>query len=193
MATQYRKFPYVSATVSVGDVSIQFDLDGVATSVSKDTVVPANSRPLPVEVLGEVATTNAILDACVTSDKVQVDVVTIPSITIASMPDVTIASLPYLEIVDFLDSGLVDASSTAITTAGLTVVASLASNIKKIAIFEDIGEFMALTNGADAILAYLPLGGGEIDIVANAATALKLKSLTGSSITSGKIAMNFLG
>lgn len=177
MATQYRKFPYVASSVSVGAVEIQYNLDGSAITVSKDTVTPSNSTPLPVEVLGGVATTNAILDACVISDKVQVDV----------------NSTATLEIVDFLDSGLVDASSTAITTAGLQVVASLAATVKKIAIFEDIGEFMALTDGTDAILAYLPLGGGEIDIVIGSATAIKLKSLTGSSITSGKIAMNFLG
>lgn len=95
--------------------------------------------------------------------------------------------------VDFLDSGLVDAGSTAITTGGLTVVASLAADCKELEIIEDIGQFMALTDGADAILAYLPLGGGRVKLSVSSGTELKLASLTGSSITSGSIAINILG
>lgn len=41
-------YPAVSLTSS----PIQYNLDGVATTVSKDTVTPANSRPLPVELMG---------------------------------------------------------------------------------------------------------------------------------------------
>jgi hypothetical protein len=111
-----------------------------------------------------------------------VDIVTIPNIT-----------LNTLTPVDFLDSGLVDAASTAITTAGLQIVASLSANVKEIEIIEDIGEFMVLTDGSDVYKSYLPLGGGRVIISLTAGTALKLRSLTGASITSGKIAMNLLG
>lgn len=95
--------------------------------------------------------------------------------------------------VDFLDSGLVDSSSSNITTGGLTVVSSLAADVKEIEIQEDIGEYMALTDGTDAVLAYLPLGGGRIKVNISSGTELKLASLTGSSITLGSIAMNLLG
>jgi hypothetical protein len=43
-------FTYPSASISTGPV--QFNLNGSATIVSKDTVTPANSRPLPVEITG---------------------------------------------------------------------------------------------------------------------------------------------
>jgi len=96
------------------------------------------------------------------------------------------------EIVDFLDAGLFDASSTAIPVAGIQIVASLADDVTSLEIFEDIGEYLAITNGADAILAYLPLGGGNVTISIASGTELKLKSLTGSSITSGNFAINFI-
>lgn len=95
--------------------------------------------------------------------------------------------------IDFLDSGIVDSSSTNIPAAGLQVVASLAADVKEIEILEDIGEYMTLTDGADAVLAYLPLGGGRVKVSVAAATALKLASVSGSTISVGKIAINFLG
>lgn len=95
--------------------------------------------------------------------------------------------------VDFLDSGVVDSNSSNITTAGLTVVASLAANVSELEIVEDIGEFMALTDGSDTVLAYLPLGGGRVKVSISSGTALKLRSLTGSAISLGSIAINFLG
>lgn len=44
-------FLYPPNISSVSVPPIQFNLDSVATTVSKDTVTPANSKPLPVEVL----------------------------------------------------------------------------------------------------------------------------------------------
>jgi hypothetical protein len=52
---------------------------------------------------------------------------------------------------------------------------------------------MAITDGADAILAYLPLGGGRVKLSISSGTAIKLRSLTGSTISTGSIAINFLG
>jgi len=98
-----------------------------------------------------------------------------------------------LSPVDFLDSGTVDTSSSAIPTTGLQVVAALAQNCDEIEVVEDIGEFMALTDGSDNILSYLPLGGGRVKVSISTGTEIKIKSLTGSSITLGSIAINFLG
>jgi hypothetical protein len=94
---------------------------------------------------------------------------------------------------DFLDSGVVDASSTNIPAAGLSVVASLAANVTELEIIDDIGDYMTLTDGADVVLAYLPLGGGRVKVSISSGTALKLASVSGSTIVSGKIAINFLG
>ena len=113
------------------------------------------------------------------------------SVTLASDQVVQNASFSP---VDFLDSGLVDTSVTNITTGGgVQVVASLAADVKKIQIIEDIGEFMSLKTSGGSLIAYLPLGGGEVKVSIPSATVVHLVSETGSTINSGKIAINFLG
>jgi len=95
--------------------------------------------------------------------------------------------------IDFLDSGVLDSSSTNIPAAGVTVVASLAADCMELEIVDDIGEYMVITDGADAILAYLPLGGGRVKLSISSGTVIKLASRSGSTISSGSIAINFLG
>ena len=51
-----KTFLYPPQTSNVSVPPIQYELDGVATTVSKDTVTPANSKGLPVEVLNLPAT-----------------------------------------------------------------------------------------------------------------------------------------
>jgi hypothetical protein len=97
--------------------------------------------------------------------------------------------------VDFLDSGVVDSSTANIISTGTTgtvVVSSLAAACTEIEIQEDIGEFMSLRVGG-AIKAYLPLGGGRVKVSLAATSAVALFSETGTAISSGKIAINFLG
>ena len=95
--------------------------------------------------------------------------------------------------VDFLDAGVLDSSSTNIPTTGVQIVSSLAANVVKLEVVDDIGEYMALTDGSDTILTYLPLGGGVIEVQIPASTEIKLTSLTGATISVGKITINFLG
>lgn len=95
--------------------------------------------------------------------------------------------------VDFLDAGVLDSSSTNIPAAGVSVVASLAAIVTEIEIFDDIGEYMTITDGSDVVLAYLPLGGGRVKVGITAGTEIKLASVSGSTISLGKIAINFLG
>ena len=97
--------------------------------------------------------------------------------------------------VDFLDSGVVDSSTANIISTGTTgtvVVSTLAAACTEIEIQEDIGEFMSLRVGG-AVKAYLPLGGGRVKVTLAATDAVALFSETGSAISSGKIAINFLG
>ena len=94
--------------------------------------------------------------------------------------------------VDFLDSGLVDTSTAAIASTGTTVVSSLAAACTEIEIQEDIGEFMSLRVGG-TVKAYLPLGGGRVKVSLSTGNAVALFSETGTAISSGKIAINFLG
>ena len=107
--------------------------------------------------------------------------------------DTIISQTARLSPVDFLDSGVVDSSSSNIPAAGLTVVASLAAECHELEIIDDIGEYMTITDGSDTVLAYLPLGGGRVKLNIAASTAIKLASVSGSTISTGKIAINFLG
>ena len=94
--------------------------------------------------------------------------------------------------VDFLDSGLVDTSTANIASTGTTVVSSLAAACTEIEIQEDIGEFMSMRVGG-TVKAYLPLGGGRVKVSLAATDTVQLYSETGTAISSGKIAINFLG
>ena len=104
----------------------------------------------------------------------------------------TIGKLSAIAPVDFLDSGLVDTSTANIASTGTTVVSSLAAACTEIEIQEDIGEFMSLRVGG-TVKAFLPLGGGRVKVSLAATDAVQLFSETGTAISSGKIAINFLG
>ena len=112
--------------------------------------------------------------------------------TEAKQDDIISAISLEKSIIDFLDAGLLDSSSSNIPTTGVSVVASLASDCNSVEIFEDLGEYMTLRDGAGSVLAYLPLGGGKVTVSIPALTELKLFSEIGTTITSGKIAMNFI-
>lgn len=112
---------------------------------------------------------------------------------ITSLSNIETSTAASLSPVDFLDVGVLDSSSTNIPAAGVSVVASLASDCKELEIVDDIGEYMTLTDGSDNVLAYLPLGGGRVKVSIASGTAVKLASVSGATITAGNIAMNFLG
>jgi hypothetical protein len=155
---------------TVGGTEVQVDLVSIGTAATEATLASVNNK-LPTT-LGQQNSAGS-LSVVLASDQSKLNTA--------------------LSVVDFLDAGLLDASVTNIPTTGVTVVASLAANVKKIQIIEDIGEFMSLRNGAGTVLAYLPLGGGEVEVSIASGTELKLYSEKGSAIASSKIAMNLLG
>jgi len=104
----------------------------------------------------------------------------------------SIGKLTAIAPVDFLDSGLVNTSTANIAATGTTVVSSLAAACTEIEIQEDIGEFMSIRVGG-TVKAYLPLGGGRVKVSLAATDAVQLYSETGTAISNGKIAINFLG
>jgi len=104
----------------------------------------------------------------------------------------SIGKLTAIAPVDFLDSGLVNTSTANIASTGTTVVSSLAAACSEIEIQEDIGEFMSMRVGG-TVKAYLPLGGGRVKVTLAATDAVQLYSETGTAISSGQIAINFLG
>ena len=102
--------------------------------------------------------------------------------------------------VDFLDAGVFDASTgTNIPSTGSAeLVTNLAAACTEIEVVDDIGEFMSLRaegsgGGGYNVKAYLPLGGGRVKVSLAAGDGIKLFSETGTTINSGKIAINFLG
>ncbi len=95
--------------------------------------------------------------------------------------------------VDFLDAGVFDASTgTNIPSTGSATLVTLAAACTEIEVVDDIGEYMSLRVGG-AVKAYLPLGGGRVKVTLAATNAVTLYSETGTTISSGKIAINFLG
>lgn len=171
-------------------------LDRIMDSVELlDDALDGGARQLRVDIIGE---GSLALDSSLTSISNKLPAALGQANKAGSM-SVTIASdqeslNTNAAVVDFLDGGVVDTSSTNITTgAGPNLVASLAANVTKIQIIEDIGEFMSLKDGGGTVLAYLPLGGGEVEVSISSGTALHIASETGSTINVGKIAINFLG
>ena len=130
------------------------------------------------------------LAGAVSGTEMQVDVV-------ASLPAGTnvIGSVNIVNSmtpVDFLDAGVFDASTgTNIPSTGSATLVTLAADCKEIEVIDDIGEYMSLRVGG-AVKAYLPLGGGRVKCHLSTGNAVTLYSETGTTINSGKIAMNFL-
>lgn len=202
-------FPPVSAVIAGGATeakqdtiivelnSINTDMDTLvavdyATSAKQDTLIAVDYA------------TQTTLAALLTELQLKADLTETQPVSAASLPlpsgaateakqDDIITQVTRLSPVDFLDSGVVDSSSSNIPAAGLTVVASLAAECYEVEIIEDIGEFMTITDGSDVVLAYLPLGGGKIKLNIAASTEIKLASVSGSTISLGKICINFLG
>lgn len=103
-------------------------------------------------------------------------------------------------VVDQIDTTpLLDTSSTNIPASSgnpVTIVASLAANVTKLLSVEDIGEYIGVYTGvalSEVLVGVLPLGGGEINIEIPAATRVSLRAMENVAISSGKIAINFIG
>jgi hypothetical protein len=105
-----------------------------------------------------------------------------------------------LSTVDFFDTPLLDASSTNIPGSAansLQVIASLASAVRKIQVFDTTGEFFGIFTGAvssPTLVAVVGPGSNEtVDASIAAGTIISLRSLTTTAISSGNVTMNFMG
>jgi hypothetical protein len=118
----------------------------------------------------------------------------------ADLTETQPVSMVNLTVVDQIDSTpLLNTSSTNITASTgnpVALVASSAAIIKKIVSVEDIGEFFGIYTGvalSEVLLCVLPLGGGEIEVNIPIATRISIRHMKNTAITSGYIALNFLG
>ena len=91
-----------------------------------------------------------------------------------------------------ISNGILDCSTTNIPSGTQLTVATLSNDVYEIQTVEDIGEFMGIYAGSN-LKAILPLGGGSVKINLPSTTVVKLASFSGTAISSGNIAINFLG
>jgi len=91
-----------------------------------------------------------------------------------------------------ISNGILDCSTTNIPSGTQLTVATLSNDVYEIQTVEDIGEFMGIYAGSN-LKAILPLGGGNVKINLPSTTVVKLASFSGTAISSGNIAINFLG
>lgn len=103
-------------------------------------------------------------------------------------------------VTDQMDTPLLDASVTPIPASGsahLLVVNSLFNDTNCVVSVDDIGEFIGLYRkvgaGPITLVCVLPLGGGQINVRLNAGQKIYLRNMKNADITSGSIAINFLG
>ena len=173
-------------TIETTLTAIETDADTIAGAVSgtEMQVDVVASLPAGSNAIGKLAANSGV-------DIGDVDVTSLPALPAGSN---TIGKVDVNAIapVDFLDSGLVNTSTANIAATGTTVVSSLAAACTEIEIQEDIGEFMSIRVGG-TVKAYLPLGGGRVKVSLAATDAVQLYSETGTAISNGKIAINFLG
>ena len=106
-----------------------------------------------------------------------------------------------LLLVDEIDTTpVLDTSVTNIPASSgnpVQIVASLAGDVQKVYPIDDIGEYIGLYTGAalsEVLACILPLGGGPaIEVTIPSGTRVSLRAMENTAITSGKIALNFIG
>ena len=179
-----------------GDYSpLQVNATGALYTTVDSSALPTGAATSALQTAGNNLLTTIDADTsslagAVSGTEMQVDVV-------ASLPAGTnvIGSVNIVNSmtpVDFLDAGVFDASTgTNIPSTGSATLVTLAADCKEIEVIDDIGEYMSLRVGG-AVKAYLPLGGGRVKCHLSTGNAVTLYSETGTTINSGKIAMNFL-
>ena len=180
-----------AGTAAIGKLSANSGVDIGDVDVTSLPSLPAGTNSIGTVILGAGTAAIGKLTANSGVDIGDVDVTSLPALP-AGTNTIGKVDVNAIAPVDFLDSGLVDTSTANIASTGTTVVSSLAAACTEIEIQEDIGEFMSLRVGG-VVKAFLPLGGGRVKVSLAATDAVQLFSETGTAISSGKIAINFLG
>ena len=176
---------------AIGKLAANSGVDIGDVDVTSLPALPAGTNSIGTVILGAGTAAVGKLSANSGVDIGDVDVTSLPALPAGSNTNGKV-DVNAIAPVDFLDSGLVNTSTANIAATGTTVVSSLAAACTEIEIQEDIGEFMSIRVGG-TVKAYLPLGGGRVKVSLAATDAVQLYSETGTAISSGKIAINFLG
>lgn len=165
---------------------VEFNLDGVVTEVSQDTVTPGNSVGLPAKLLAPTGLEQAY-GAGVTGPEVQR--VVLPT----DMP-------PVKTGLSYLNSARLDYGVTNVTNAAWTqLLASVgASDIEQIMLFDGGGYAMELGIGAAAAevrMLLIPPGGfnGNLPVKIPAGSRLSVRAVGAALVNLGEIDLNLLG
>lgn len=192
------------ATILDETFGIHTDLDNIYNNTQTLVAVDYATEATQATILDEILGMHTDLDNIYNDTQVLVAVDYATESTLASIQGSvdsinTQVSELLLEPVDQLDAELLDISSTNIPASSslpLEVVSSLAQAVRKVQTVEDIGAFIGIYTGAassEVLVAVLPLGGGEVEVNIPAAERISLRAMENTAISSGKIAINFLG
>jgi hypothetical protein len=140
--------------------------------------------------LAAVKTAVEIIDNAISGSEMQVDIVTMPNVT-----------LNQLDVVDFIDTTpVLDTSSTNIPGSAsnpVEIVASLAANVKKLKINDTTGFYIGVYTGAalSEVLQCIvgPGEDGTIDVSMSSAERVSLRAMAATAISSGELSIQFLG
>jgi len=176
MARSYN-WPINPTTVNAGPV--QYEVDGIPTTVNVDTGTPANSTPLPVRVLNP--------------SGLEVDPLTDAQLRASPVP-------VYLAARSYINSARIDYQSTPVTdSAWVQVLASVGTNpIQAITLFDGGGFAMELGfggSGSETRALLIPPGGfnGELAFLIPANTRLSVRAVGATTVNAGELDINLLG
>lgn len=105
-----------------------------------------------------------------------------------------LAPIDQIDTTPLLDTSITNIPASS--SAPVEIVASAFSDIQEVVSVEDIGSFIGLYLGAassEVLHVVLPLGGGSIEVQIPGGERISLRAMENVAITSGKIAINFLG
>lgn len=205
-----------SALQTSGNASLT-SIDGKIVVVDTGSVTISSALPAGTNNIGDVDVLSLPSIPAGTNNIGDVDVLSLPSIPAGTnnIGDVDVLSLPSipsgsnligsvdvnLDVIDFIDTTpVLDASVTNIPASAsnpVEIVASLASNVKKIRVNETTGEFIGVYTGAalsEVLQAVIGPGlDGHIEVKMSSAERVSLRNMANATISVGKVCIQFLG
>ena len=176
-----------AGTAAIGKLAANSGVDIGDVDVTSLPALPAGTNSIGTVILGAGTAAFGKLSANSGVDIGDVDVTSLPADS---------KNYVWKEGLDStiggISNGILDCSTTNIPSGTQLTVATLSNDVYEIQTVEDIGEFMGIYAGSN-LKAILPLGGGSVKINLPSTTTVKLASFSGTAISSGNIAINFLG
>jgi hypothetical protein len=191
-----------AGTNNIGDVDIASAIPAGANSIGTVGLDAGTNNIGDVDIASAIpAGANSIGTVGLDAGSNNIGDVDIASAIPAGANSIGTVGIDHLDVVDFMDtSELLDTSSTNIpasATTPVTIVASLAAAVKKIQYYDTTGSFVGLYSdpaGTPVLEAIFGPGTDQtVEVAIPAATVLGLRNMENSTISTGLVAINFLG